>query len=238
MNDHSFLISVIYSCVAGTLGTGLGGLLAYGIKPSNTKMLSLLMSFSAGVMLAVVIFSLVPESLEMTTVWVMILFLAIGVCFMMFCENIIPHTHATQTERLSWLLFFGIAMHNIPEGLAIGAGMNTQDNFGIMLALLIMLHNIPEGLAMSLPLRVSGKNPVPMALLAGLPTVLGAAVGKLLGGISAEWIGCSLAFAGGAMAYLSIMDLIPESASVGGYKKTLLSALIGLAAGFLLITVI
>ena len=129
-------------------------------------------------------------------------------------------------------------MHNIPEGLAIGAGMNTQDNFGIMLALLIMLHNIPEGLAMSLPLRLSGKNPVPMALLAGLPTVVGAALGKLLGGISAAWIGGSLAFAGGAMAYLSIMDLIPESASVSGYKQTLLAALAGLIAGFILVTII
>lgn len=238
MNDHTFLISVLYSCIAGTLGTGLGGLLAYGIKPSNTKLLSLLMSFSAGVMLAVVIFSLVPESLEMTTVWIMMFFIAVGAVFMMFCENIIPHTHATQTERLSWLLFFGIAMHNIPEGLAIGAGMNTQDNFGIMLALLIMLHNIPEGLAMSLPLRLSGKNPVPMALLAGLPTVVGAALGKLLGGISAAWIGGSLAFAGGAMAYLSIMDLIPESASVSGYKQTLLAALAGLIAGFILVTII
>ncbi len=238
MNDHSFLMSVIYSCVAGTLGTGLGGLFAYGVKPTNTKLLSLLMSFSAGVMLAVVLFSLVPESLEMTTVWVMVFFLLIGAGFMMVCENIIPHTHATHTERISWLLFFGIAMHNIPEGLAIGAGMNTPDNFGIMLALLIMLHNIPEGLAMSLPLRISGKNPIPMALLAGLPTVLGAALGKLIGGISAAWIGGSLAFAGGAMAYLSIMDLIPESASVGGYKRTLLSALVGLGAGILLITVI
>lgn len=238
MNDHSFLMSVIYSCVAGTLGTGLGGLFAYGVKPTNTKLLSLLMSFSAGVMLAVVLFSLVPESLEMTSVWVMIFFLLIGAGFMMICEKLIPHTHATHSERISWLLFFGIAMHNIPEGLAIGAGMNTPDNFGILLALLIMLHNIPEGLAMSLPLRMSGKNPIPMALLAGLPTVLGAALGKLLGAISAAWIGGSLAFAGGAMAYLSIMDLIPESASVSGYKRTLLSALVGLGAGILLITVI
>ena len=87
MNDHTFLISVLYSCIAGTLGTGLGGLLAYGIKPSNTKLLSLLMSFSAGVMLAVVIFSLVPESLEMTTVWIMLFFIAVGAVFMMFCEN-------------------------------------------------------------------------------------------------------------------------------------------------------
>ncbi|MBR4079142.1 MAG: ZIP family metal transporter, partial [Christensenellaceae bacterium] len=66
----------------------------------------------------------------------------------------------------------------------------------------------------------------------------GAALGKLLGGISAAWIGGSLAFAGGAMAYLSIMDLIPESASVSGYKQTLLAALAGLIAGFILVTII
>lgn len=238
MNDHTFLISVLYSCIAGTLGTGLGGLLAYGVKPKNTKLLSLLMGFSAGVMLAVVLFSLVPESLEMTSIWILLLFFALGAGFMVLCEKFIPHTHATHTERISWLLFFGIAMHNIPEGLAIGAGMNTPDNFGFMLALLIMLHNIPEGLAMSLPLRMSGKNPIPMALLAGLPTVLGAVIGKLIGGISADWIGGALAFAGGAMAYLSVMDLIPESASVSGYKRTLVSAFVGLAAGILLIMVL
>ena len=238
MDDHSFLISVLYSCVAGTLGTGLGGLFAYGVKSTNTRLLSRLMGFSAGVMLAVVLFSLVPESLAMTSFGVMILSALAGAGFMLLCEKFLPHTHSSQTERISWLLFFGIAMHNIPEGLAIGAGMNTQDNFGVMLALLIMLHNIPEGLAMSLPLRVSGKNPIPMALLAGLPTVIGAAAGKLIGGISAGWIGGSLAFAGGAMAYLSIMDLIPESASFSGYKSTILSAVVGLLAGIILITVI
>ena len=238
MNDHSFMISVLYSCVAGALGTGLGGLFAYGVKPTNTRLLSRLMGFSAGVMLAVVLFSLVPESLDMTSFWVMLPSAIAGAGFIFLCEKFLPHTHASQTERISWLLFFGIAMHNIPEGLAIGAGMNTQDNFGLMLALLIMIHNIPEGLAMSLPLRITGKNPIPMALLAGLPTVLGAAVGKLIGGISAGWIGASLAFAGGAMAYLSVMDLIPESASFSGYKSTLLSAVVGLIAGILLIMVI
>jgi len=238
MNNHSFLISVLYSCVAGTLGTGIGGLFAYFVKPSNTHILSRLMGFSAGVMLSVVLFSLVPESLALTKLWIMLLSFLAGAAFILFCEKFLPHTHASKTDRLSLLLFFGIAMHNIPEGLAIGAGMNTPDNFGIMLALLIMLHNIPEGLALSLPLRVSGKNPIPLALLAGLPTVIGAAAGKLIGEISTGWIGASLAFAGGAMAYLSIMDLIPESASVSGYKSTLLSAAVGFAAGIILIMVI
>lgn len=236
--DYSFLTSVLYSCIAGAVGTGLGGVLAYGVKPDNTRLLSQLMSFSAGVMIAVVVFSLVPESLEMTSVWGMLLAFAAGAGLIAVCEKCIPHTHATQSERVGWLLFFGIAMHNIPEGLAIGAGMNAQGNFGVLLALLIMLHNIPEGLAMSLPLRISGKNPIPMALLAGMPTVLGAAIGKLVGNISAGWIGASLGFAGGAMAYLSIMDLIPESAAFGGYKKTLFAAAAGFAAGILLIVII
>lgn len=235
---NSFWTSILYSCIAGAIGTGLGGVLAYCVKPDRKRLLSDLMSFSAGIMLAVVFVSLLPESLEMTTPWGMILAFAAGVVFLAVCEKLLPSNPATHSERIGWLLFFGIALHNIPEGLAIGAGMNSTGNFGVMLALLIMLHNIPEGLAMSLPLRVTGKNPIPMALLAGAPTILGAAAGKIIGEISAGWIGAALAFAGGAMAYLSVMDLLPESASFGGYKRTILAAIIGFAAGVGLILVI
>jgi len=197
------------------------------------------MGFSAGIMVAVVLFSLIPESLLMTDLTNTIIGVLAGGVFLFAAEALLARNQkSSHAGRLGILLFAGIALHNIPEGLAIGAGLNAPENFGITLALLLMLHNIPEGLAMAIPVRMDGKNPILRTVLAGLPTALGAATGMILGNISPAFIGGSLAFAGGAMLYLSLADLIPQSASGSGYKTTLIFAAVGLAVGAIMIYVL
>ena len=233
------LLSTIYGCVAGTIGTGLGGVISCFFKPSDDRLLAKLMGFSAGIMLAVVIFSMIPESLEMTGIGVTIVGLAIGAAFIAAAEKLLEKLQkGSRLKRVGILLFTGIALHNLPEGLAIGAGLNAPADFGIKLALLIMLHDIPEGLAMAIPKRMEGKNPILLTVLAGLPTAFGAGLGMLLGNISVGFIGGSIAFAGGAMLYLTLADLLPESASVSGKKTMLLSALVGLLAGAVFVFVL
>jgi ZIP family zinc transporter len=83
------------------------------------------------------------------------------------------------------LIGIGIALHNFPEGLAIGVGFTSFQNFGVGLSLIIALHDIPEGIAMATPMRMGGINPIKIvlaALLAGVPTGIGALMGYLTGG--------------------------------------------------------
>ena len=226
------LLSTIYGCVAGAVGTGLGGVISCFVKPTANRLLSKLMGFSAGIMLAVVLFSMLPESLEMSGVGVTIAGMAIGAGFIALAEKLLEKLQkGSRMGRVGILLFTGIALHNLPEGIAIGAGLSAPEDFGLTIALLIMLHNIPEGLAMAIPQRMEGKNPILLTVLAGLPTAVGAGIGMLLGNISEGFIGGSIAFAGGAMLYLTLADLLPESASVSGYKTMIISAVIGLAVG-------
>ena len=127
----------------------------------------------------------------------------------------------------------GIAVHNFPEGLAVGAGLTEPERFGWKLALLIMLHDVPEGLAMAVPLRLSGMRGGCIVLLAaasGLPTALGAAVGTLVS-VSPVFVGGALAFAGGAMLYLTLAELIPESLHMSGRLPVLASVAVGMLVG-------
>lgn len=144
------------------------------------------------------------------------------------------HAHAKTNGKLvhtGILLAAGMAIHNLPQGVAIGGTVSA--GIGGALALLLLLHNIPEGMAMAVPLKVGGMpygKIALIALLAALPTVAGALIGAAIAGISETVIGASIAFAGGAMMYLTLRELIPQA--FGIYKNWLVAAMI--AAGILL----
>ena len=131
------------------------------------------------------------------------------------------------------LLFLGIAIHNFPEGLAMGAGLE-QPEFGLEMALLIVLHDVPEGLAMSIPLKmagVPGGRVILLATAAGLPTSIGAVVGVLLGSVSEALLSGVVAFGAGAMLYLTLRELIPEAWAAENRRDAVLALAGGAALG-------
>jgi len=106
----------------------------------------------------------------------------------------------------------------------------------LSLSLLMLVHNVPEGVAVCLPLRLSGMRlwrVLFLALLTGLPTAIGALLGTAVGSISREMIALCISFAGGAMLYISLRELIPAAG-----KKKALFALFGLSVGFIMTTLI
>jgi len=130
------------------------------------------------------------------------------------------------------LVLVGIALHNLPEGIAIGAALVENQRMALSLALLMLVHDVPEGIAVCLPLRMAGL-PISrvffLAFLTAIPTAAGAVIGTAVGSISREMIAACIAFAGGAMLYISLRELIPAAG-----KKKALPALLGLCFGFLL----
>ena len=135
-----------------------------------------------------------------------------------------------------------IALHNIPEGMTIGASFAVSDNLmwgtGMIMAVLIGLHNIPEGMAVAVPLISGGTGRVKATLLTaacGLPTVLGAWLGFWLGDIGPLGLTMSLGFASGAMLYVVFGEIMPESYLTYRSKLPAFAVMVGLALGMFMI---
>ena len=135
-----------------------------------------------------------------------------------------------------------IALHNVPEGMTIGAsyaGDGTQlGRAALVLAVIIGLHNIPEGMAVSVPLISGGMakwKAVLITAASGIPTILGALLGFWLGEIGPLGLTLSLGFASGAMLYVVFGEILPQSILMYHSKLPAFSAIAGILAGILII---
>ncbi len=158
-------------------------------------------------------------------------------------------THKKQKSNLfvaGLVMMLAIALHNLPEGMVIGASYAATPNLtadlfsgsGFIMAIVIGLHNIPEGMSVSVPLISGGMSKVKAVLLtalSGLPTVLGALIGYALGGINDIMLVLSLGFASGAMLYVVFGELLPESILMWKSKMPALAVFVGVLVGFLLV---
>ncbi len=245
--------SIIYSFFAG-ISTVLGVfvLLLFG-KPSKPVLAGLL-GFAGGIMIAISLFEMIPEALELGSAAIVAVGFLLGVGLMFILDRTTPHAHvfspdALEVEnpdhapatrnpllRCGYLVLFGIALHNLPEGLAIGAGLESSPQLGLTLAIAIALHNIPEGLAIGGPLRSGGLGRFKIILLtmaAGLMTPIGAVIGQLFFTISEVFVGGSLAFAAGAMMYIALDELVPNANKLHAHYANI-GINVAIVIGFLL----
>lgn len=225
--------------LTGVCGTGLGGLLA--AVTGGKRALSSVLEYAAGLMLAVVLTSLLPEAFALAPLWQVLAGVAGGVMFMTLCEEITARWQKArgpgrnqEMRRLGIVMFLGIALHNLPEGLAIGSGFGAGPALGWSLALTILIHDVPEGVAMAAPMRESGVSAKKAALLAaasGLPTGLGALIGGVIGQTAPQVISICLSLAAGAMLYVVLSDLIPQSKKLYQGRLPSLFNILGVLCG-------
>ena len=135
-----------------------------------------------------------------------------------------------------------IALHNVPEGMTIGASYASNNgvmgNAALVLAVLIGLHNIPEGMAVSVPLISGGMKKWKAVLItacSGIPTILGALLGYALGEIGPLGLTLSLGFASGAMLYVVFGEILPQSILMYHSKQPAFSTIIGILVGMLIV---
>ena len=155
--------------------------------------------------------------------------------------------YANNDSRLSLfiagvVMAGAIALHNVPEGMTIGASYASNNGVmgsaALVLAILIGLHNIPEGMAVSVPLISGGMNKAKAVLvtaLSGAPTIIGALLGYLLGDIGSLGLALSLGFASGAMLYVVFGEILPQSILMYHSKLPALSTIIGMLGGLFII---
>lgn len=270
---------IITTAIAGIVGTGLGGLIGALLQKDSNRIVSLLLSFAAGVMLSVVCFDLVVEAIETGVgVAVVISAIAFGVAVIYRLNRIIdkktnpevPHideNHPKTADDLDELIHSdhleqhyinndskfslfvaglvmacAIALHNVPEGMTIGAAYASEGgamgSAAIVLAVLIGLHNIPEGMAVSVPLIAGGMQKWKAVLItasSGIPTVIGAVLGFMLGEIGPLGLALSLGFASGAMLYVVFGEILPQAYLMYHSKLPAFSAVGGMLVGLLII---
>ena len=222
-------MSQVWICAAGlSIATVLGAGLGFIIKALPHKWNDLVLGFCAGVMLAASTIGLIlPAAQEAGASgwWTVLLGVVAGMLFLNLLDLVTPHLHKLtgldrETHRnnasLNKILLFvmAIALHKLPEGIAAGVGFNAEEVSGAWaVALGIAIQNIPEGMVVIAPLLLAGVTRLRtfvISLAIAMLELVGVWIGYGLGAISTVLLPSLLAFAGGAMLYVVVEELIPE----------------------------
>jgi ZIP family zinc transporter len=228
--------------VAAGAGTAVGGLALLLLPRSNQVLLDVLLGFTAGVMLAATAFSLLVPALDEGAVWEVVLGLVVGAGALALLDWLIPHAHAQFAEQhlhqAAWrrgtLLLSALTIHNVPEGVAVGIAFAAGGpELGIPIAIAIGLQNVPEGFVAAAPFVVAGmrrRTAAGIAALTGAVEPPAAFVAYAAFAVASVLLPFGLAFAGGAMLYVVVDELVPESHAAGNER----AATGALVAGFAL----
>ena len=231
------------------LATALGALPALFVREISVRWEDIMLGFGAGVMAAAASFSLILPGVDAGTeilgskpagAAIVAVGLLLGALFLLLADKAVPHEHLSAGRhgpdwmhlRRVWLMVFAIALHNFPEGMAIGVGFSGGDtSVGVPLAAAIAIQDIPEGLVVAVALRTVAYAPWQAALagaLTGLAEPLGAIIGVALTSGFAPLYPAGLGFAAGAMLWVVSHEIIPETHRKGHEQ----AATLGLLGGF------
>ena len=173
-----------------------GGVIGVVIKKNSNKFLSFILSFASGLMMSIICFDLIPEAMKISKLAVIIMGIIIGIVVMIFCDLVVERRFNNNKNfsknkngllKTGIIVSIGLAIHNFPEGLAIGSGFEASLKLGLSLAIAICLHDIPEGISMAVPMKNGGmkvSKVVFYVLLSGITTGIGAFFGAIVGSIA------------------------------------------------------
>lgn len=150
---NEILKTTLIGLFFGTFGTTIGGIIGIKFKNTSNKFLSFILAFASGLMIAIVCFDLLPESFMLTNLPTAFLGILLGIGTMIFCDLVVDKKFNTNTRfkgdkntllKTGIIVSIGLALHNFPEGLAIGSGFGASIKLGLSLAIAICLHDVPE----------------------------------------------------------------------------------------------
>ena len=242
------------------LGTTLGSAMVFFMKNKiNNKVEKILLGFASGVMIAASVWSLLIPSIDMAEEQGVIAWIPatvgflLGMLFLLVLDSVIPHLHLNSNKpegmksklQKTTMMVLAVTLHNIPEGMAVGvvfAGAISQ-NSGITLAgafalaIGIAIQNFPEGAIISMPLKSEGKSKLKAFLygtLSGIVEPIGALLTIALTNLVVPVLPYFLSFAAGAMIYVVVEELIPES-QAGEHSNI---GTVGVAIGFVIMMIL
>lgn len=212
------ITAVLLLSLMSLLTTWLGVALAIRLR-ENARALAAGIGFSAGIMVLVSGWELIPEAVSAMGAGKTLVSAAAGAVLVWAAHLIIPHVHLFQEKgiadtallRSAYLVAFGLILHDVPEGFAMANAYVASPALGVLVALAIALHNMPEEFAMAVPLVMlrSKASLYGAALLSALAEPLGAIIGLVAVGVAPALNAHFLAFAAGAMLFVSVHELVP-----------------------------
>ncbi len=250
MTQSSLIFWTLSTGIVSALATGLGAIPVHFLKNSSHVVRAFASAIAAGMMISASVFSLVQQGISLqdkypSAPYIVILGLLLGAAFFRYTEKNMSHPAFHEfymkngLSKRGLVIIIAMFIHSIPEGIAIGVGFATGNfQFGLIMAIAIGVHNIPEGIAVSLPLKSEGVSTSKCALLSiltSIPQPIMAVPSALLVSFLTPILPIGLGFAGGAMIYLTVAELIPDALAEGGKSLTAWGVMLGLS-GMLLIT--
>ena len=229
---------VFWVALFTALATGLGALPVLFLRNSQPRWRGIAAATASGMMLSASVFALADEALGRGGALEVMAGMIAGALFFSWTAKFIDEKGWTiqglnqKNSRQTLLLLLTLFVHSIPEGAAIGVGYATGDiKFGWLLAVAIAVHNIPEGTAVSLPLRANGASVarcIWYSILTSMPQPIVAVPAFLLVSVFQPLLPASLGFAGGAMIFLVISELLPESFATSSATEAAWGVTVGL----------
>lgn len=214
----NYFLAIIILILAGPI---LGSLLGI-IKKPTAKMLSIFLTFAGGIMVFISLIELLPESIKLTNWTIAIVSIIAGALIIWLIDKSLPHINPElakkekpNIKRTAAMLVIGMAIHNLPEGLAVSGGFTVVPKLGFLIALSIALHNIPEAIATVVPIFAASKKRFKSFLISSTVAVV-EFIGFLAGyfifkNISPLALGVVVALTAGIMMYLSFEELFPAA---------------------------
>ena len=246
---NNLLKTTLIGLFFGTFGTTIGGIIGVTFKNTSKKFLSFVLAFASGLMISIVCFDLIPEAFNLTGIVNIFIGIMFGIVTMIVCDILVDKKFNNSNKfkqnkndllKTGIIVSIGLALHNFPEGLAIGSGFGASIKLGLSLAIAICLHDIPEGISMAVPMKNGGikKGKVIFyVVLSGITTGIGAFFGAIIGEISQSVIAMCLAFAAGAMIYIVSGELTPEANSLYKGRMSAIGSILGLLIGILAMSI-
>lgn len=246
---NNLLKTTLIGLFFGTFGTTIGGIIGVTFKNTSKKFLSFALAFASGLMISIVCFDLIPEAFNLTGIVNIFIGIMFGIVTMIVCDILVDKKFNNKIKfkdnkntllKTGIIVSIGLALHNFPEGLAIGSGFEASIKLGLSLAIAICLHDIPEGISMAVPMKNGGMNPIRVVfyvILSGITTGVGAFFGGLIGSISQAIIALCLAFAAGAMIYVVSGELTPEANKLYSGRMTAIGNICGLLLGIIALNI-
>lgn len=237
---NSIILSFLITILAG-FSTMLGVFPIYFHKKKQDVIIPVCLSFAAGVMISISLFSLIPEAIDAISqsfvlfpaILIVSIFIVVGILFSSFVDQKIEKRFSNnQLYKLGLISVIALMFHNIPEGITTFISSNQDLRLGITLSIGIALHNIPEGISIAVPIYFATKNKkkaILLTFISGFSEFFGAVFAYLFLAplITSFGLGVILALAAGIMIHISIYELIPTAYRFSCFFKNTIAFIIG-----------
>ncbi|HEY7447405.1 MAG TPA: ZIP family metal transporter [Vicinamibacterales bacterium] len=244
LTESGPIVQAFIATVGTYLLTAIGTLPVLFFRSAPRRLMDAMMGFAAGVMVAASCWSLLVPAIDSGGVLAATTGLLMGAAFLYLADQLLPHLHAefpdeaeVEGPKVAWrrsaLLMLAMTLHNFPEGMAVGVSFGGGDvGSATALAIGIGLQNVPEGLAIALPLRRGGMTRGRAFFWGQLSAVVepvAGVIGASLVLVSATFLPYGMAAAAGAMLYVVVEELLPETVRSGTPDVATLGFIVGFA---------